>query len=95
MSSSAVPMLPAVPMTVAVAQANAVVGLPARGTLFDQVNTLMTELGLQQQPSPPQQQPSPPRAATSMAVQASTGPNYFELLQQQKPKGKQTFLDRF
>ena len=74
------------PMTEAVAQANAVVGLPARGTLFDQVNTLMTELGLQQQPSPPPQQPPPPRAATSMAVQASTGPNYFELLQQQKRK---------
>ena len=75
------------PMMEAVTQANAVTGLVARGTLFDQVATLMTELGLQQQPPPPPPpQPPSPRAAASMAVQANAGPNYFELLQQQKRK---------
>ena len=80
------------PMTEAVAQANAVTGLAPRGTLFDQVTTLMTELGLQQQqpPPPPQQHPPRPPQQTSpsraMATQASTGPNFFELLQQQKRK---------
>ena len=79
-------------MTEAVAQANAVTGLAPRGTLFDQVTTLMTELGLQQQqpPPPPQQHPPRPPQQTSpsraMATQASTGPNFFELLQQQKRK---------
>ena len=77
--------LPEQPVSEAIAQANAIVGLQPNGTLLEQVGRLLHELGLQPAAALATDTAAQPRAV--MAVQTSGAkPNYFALLQEQKRK---------
>jgi hypothetical protein len=77
--------LPEQPVSEAIAQANAIVGLQPSGTLLEQVGQLLHELGLQPAAAVATDTATQPRAV--MAVQTSGAkPNYFALLQEQKRK---------
>ena len=79
--------LPEQPVSEAIAQANAIVGLQQSGTLLEQVAALLHELGLQ--PAAPlatETAAQPAQSHAVMAVQTSAKPNYFALLQEQKRK---------
>ena len=77
--------LPEQPVSEAIAQANAIVGLQPSGTLLEQVGRLLHELGLQPAAALATDTAAQPRAV--MAVQTSGAkPNYFALLQEQKRK---------
>ena len=79
--------LPEQPVSEAIAQANAIVGLQQSGTLLEQVAALLHELGLQPAAAlATETAAQPAQSHAVMAVQTSAKPNYFALLQEQKRK---------
>ena len=79
--------LPEQPVSEAIAQANAIVGLQPSGTLLEQVGRLLHELGLQPAAAlATETAAQPAQSHAVMAVQTSAKPNYFALLQEQKRK---------
>ena len=79
--------LPEQPVSEAIAQANAIVGLQPSGTLLEQVAALLHELGLQPAAAlATETAAQPAQSHAVMAVQTSAKPNYFALLQEQKRK---------